>query len=199
MPSSSSDPSAHDEVARANRAANEMVEVVSPDGSVIDVVTRAEMRAGNLRHRCTFCVVLAGAPPTRVGSGSEPFRPDQNSRLWVHQRAAWKDSAPLAWDIAFGGVCGVGEGWRQSAERELEEEAGVTGVPLIDLGQARYEDEQTRIVGRAFITWWRDELTCPDGEVVAVELIRLDELKSWLLTHQVCQDSAAVLSPILVI
>ncbi len=27
----------------------------------------------------------------------------------VHQRAPWKDVAPSLWDLAFGGVCDVGE------------------------------------------------------------------------------------------
>ena len=59
-------------------------------------------------------------------------------RVVVHQRAAWKDVAPSAWDLAFGGVCGVGEGWLESATRELAEEAGLTDVPLTDLGQGTW-------------------------------------------------------------
>ena len=73
-------------------AADELVEVIGPDGVVERVVTRAEMRAQNLRHRNIAVFVQRS-----------------DGRLVVHQRADWKDVYPSLWDIAFGGVPGVGE------------------------------------------------------------------------------------------
>ena len=72
--------------------ADEPVEIIDERGTVIAVVRRAEMRAGNLRHRNIAVFVQRG-----------------DGRLVVHQRADWKDVYPSAWDIAFGGVPGVGE------------------------------------------------------------------------------------------
>lgn len=163
---------------------------------VIKVVSRAEMRAGNLRHRCVFVAVLAGTPPAELPDALPPtagvlHRLDPTAALVVHQRAPWKDTAPLYWDIGFGGVCDVGEDWYSAAERELAEEAGITGVPLTDLGPVRYEDDQTVVVGRAFVAWWSGELSCPDGEVVAVDRVPLSDLPSWLADRDVCADSMA--------
>lgn len=178
------------------------VEVVDADGTVLSVVRRSEMRADNLRHRCTYVAVVVGQPPDSVINRSpsdrdRPLRFDHDTELWVHQRADWKDTNPSFWDLAFGGVCDVGEPWQAAAERELAEEAGVTGVPLVELGSCRYEDSITRVVGRVYLTWWPDEPACPDGEVVAVDRVRLGLLEEWLDNHPVCRDSATVVPPVL--
>ena len=180
----------------------EPVEVVDDDGTVLSVVRRAEMRAGNLLHRCTYVAVIAGPPPASM-TGRSPSGPDRrprfepDSEIWVHKRADWKDTNPSFWDLAFGGVCDVGEPWPVAAERELAEEAGITGVPLVELGPCRYEDSITRVVGRIYVTWWPDEPTCPDGEVVALDRVELGRLGEWLDNHPVCPDSATVVPPLL--
>ncbi len=157
-------------------SATEPVEVVDVDGRVIDVVSRAEMRRQNLRHRSTYVVVL---------------RP--GGEIVVHQRADWKDVYPGYWDLAFGGVCGVGESWIASARRELAEEAGITGVELRDLGGGRYDAPESHIVARLFWCRTDQDVTSPDGEVVAVDEIALAELHSWLSGRQVCPDSHRLL------
>lgn len=157
-------------------SATERVEVVDVDGRVIDVVSREEMRRRNLRHRSTYVVV---------------FRPEGG--LVVHQRAGWKDVYPRYWDLAFGGVCGVGESWIASARRELAEEAGITEVELHDLGGGRYDASDGHIVARLFWCNTDQEVTSPDGEVVAVDEIALSELESWLADRRVCPDSHRLL------
>lgn len=166
--------------------------MVAEDGTVTEVVTRQQMRARNLRHRCTYVAVLAGDRPAQT-EPERGARVDPSTGLWVHQRAAWKDVHPSYWDLGFGGVCGVGEAWRPSAKRELAEEAGVTGVPLTEIGSVRYEDRSTSVVGRCFLAWWPEEPTCPDGEVVALATVALEDLERWVTTRDVCPDSVAAL------
>jgi 8-oxo-dGTP pyrophosphatase MutT (NUDIX family) len=158
---------------------SELVEVVDRDGNVVEVVTRAEVRAGNLRHRCTYVAVVTG-----------------RDELVVHQRAAWKDVYPGFWDVCFGGVVAVGEGWEASARRELAEEAGVAGTPLTDLGPLSYDAPDGRIVGRVFLARYDGRLTCPDGEVVALDRIPVSEIDGWLRGRQVCPDSKAAALPL---
>jgi isopentenyldiphosphate isomerase len=158
---------------------DELVEVVDPDGNVERVVTRAEMRAGNLRHRATYVVVH-----------------DARAVL-VHQRAAWKDIWPSRWDLAFGGICGVGESWPVAAARELAEEAGLVAA-LVDRGPVVYEDHQTRCVGRVFSAHHAGPPTFVDGEVVDHAWVAIDELASWAGTRELCDDSAAVVLPFVV-
>ncbi len=158
-------------------AAEELVEVVGLDGTVIEIVSRQRMREEVLRHRCTYVILTT---------------PD--NRLVVHQRADWKDICPSFWDIAFGGVCDVGEGWDDAAARELAEEAGIH-APLVGLGPVTYEHDDGKIIGRLYHAVSADEPTCPDGEVVAVDLVGADELDGWLRGRDVCPDTLEIVLP----
>ncbi len=159
----------------------ELVEHVSTAGEVIEVVTRAELRRRRLRHRCTYIVAVT-----------------TNRRVVVHRRAEWKDVFPGYWDLCFGGICGVGESWERAAERELFEESGLAG-DLVDLGPVAYEISAPTgpIIGRVFLLVTDAIPTCPDGEVVEVDSVPLDDLDGWLASHPVCPDSYAVVLPLL--
>ncbi|MGH1492817.1 MAG: NUDIX domain-containing protein [Acidimicrobiales bacterium] len=183
---------------------SELVEVVDIAGAVIDIVPRHRMRAEKLRHRCTYVAVVQGPADTDL---TAVFRADSSLRadslvnaetlLVVHQRADWKDTYPSYWDVAFGGVCGVGEEWQTSAERELAEEAGIDGATLHELGPTSYEADDNRVIGRLYIAAWPAEPVCTDGEVVAIDHVPLGELQSWAETVAICPDSAAVVIPAL--
>jgi len=158
----------------------ELVEVVDADGNVERVVTRAEMRAGNLRHRAVGIVVR------RPGDGA----------VLVHRRAAWKDVWPSYWDVAFGGVCGVGETWEEAAARELAEEAGVDVGPgdLEHAGDGAYADDDVAMVGRVFVVRHDGPFRFPDGEVTEVAWVPFDGVEAWAAGRDVCPDSLALAS-----
>ncbi|MGN6695662.1 MAG: NUDIX domain-containing protein [Aquihabitans sp.] len=155
----------------ARAAAEELVEVVDETGAVLGVVARAEMRAKRLRHRCTYIVVV-----------------DLDGRLVVHQRALWKDVWPGRWDVAFGGVVGVGEDWGTAALRELREEAGVD-AGLQELGGGPYDDADVSLLGRVYLARHDGPFTFPDGEVLQADRIPLDEVEGWIAGHELCPDS----------
>lgn len=159
-------------------AAAELVEEVDESGAVLRVVSRAAMRAGRLRHRCTYIVVL-----------------DADDRVVVHQRAAWKDLWPSRWDLAFGGVAGVGEAWADAAARELAEEAGVV-APLVPLGAApvAYTDDDAALVGRAYLARHDGPFTFPDGEVAATRRVPLADAVAWVSARPHCPDSVALVA-----
>lgn len=163
----------------ASDPGDELVEWVDVDGTVIEVVTRKRVREETLRHRCTYVAVLTEA-----------------NELVVHQRADWKDVYPSYWDLCFGGISGVGEPWEQAAQRELAEEAGIIDAELIPLGEVFYDEDDGRIVGRAYLTRYDGPLDCPDGEVVAVDRIPLDQLDQWLADRPVCDDSKLLVLPL---
>ena len=157
-----------------------MVEWVNSDGSVIEVVTRKKMRESKLRHRTTYVAVL-----------------NSQDELIVHKRADWKEVYPGWWDLAFGGVCGAGESWEESARRELAEEAGITGQHLEPIGEFNYDGEESSEVGRAYLVRWDGEITFGDGEVVAVDAVGLVRLSDWMTGRLVCLDSRQCLAPLL--
>ncbi len=149
--------------------------MVDADGTVVDVVPRADMRARNLRHRSVAVVVR------RPGDGE----------VLVHRRAAWKDVWPSYWDLAFGGVCAVGEGWVDAAVRELAEEAGVdvAAAELRPLGRASFTDARVDVVAEAFEVRHGGPFTFADGEVTEATWITFDDLAPWAAERDVCPDS----------
>jgi isopentenyldiphosphate isomerase len=164
------------------RAAAEMVEVVDERGVVERLVTRAEMRAGNLRHRSVAVVVV-----TRSGS------------VVAHRRADWKDVWPVRWDVCFGGVVDVGEDWRDAVRRELTEEAGVevSDGALRALGRGSFADEDVSAHARVYAVTHDGPFHPADGEVAELAFVPLAELDGWLAGRSVCPDSAALVVPLL--
>lgn len=162
-------------------SSSELVDVVDQDDQVVRVATRAEVRAGNLLHRCTFVVVLAS-----------------DGRLLVHQRSPHKDVWPSRWDITVGGVLTSGEKYPESARREVAEEIGLTDdFELEWLGKGVYEDQEVRVIGHCFKMVHDGPYVFADGEVVATRLVDLDEVSKLLQSEQFVPDSIEIVVPLL--
>lgn len=161
-------------------SADELVEHLAEDGTVLEVVPRAVIRAGALLHRSVFVAVTTS-----------------DGCLVVHRRAAWKDLWPDRWDVAFGGVVGAGESWDEAATRELAEEAGVVAEPgAFDLlGEGRFDSAEVRELGRVYRVVHDGPFTCPDGEVAEVCLVPLADLTDWLAGRELTPDSEALVLP----
>jgi isopentenyldiphosphate isomerase len=163
-------------------AGDERVEVVDADGTVVDVVSRREMRAQRLRHRTVFVVVQS-----------------TDGRVLVHQRSPDKDIWPSWWDMAVGGVVGLGEDWDTAARREVEEEIGVIADPVpIDDGElALYEDDMVSLVGRRYRVVHDGPFTFADGEVVQARFVTRDELARLVDDVPFLPDSLQILLPLI--
>jgi 8-oxo-dGTP pyrophosphatase MutT (NUDIX family) len=161
----------------------EEVEVVDASGRVVRVVPRSEMRRRNLRHRSVGIVV----------------RHPGDRAVLAHRRAAWKDVWPGRWDVAFGGVCGVGESDESSALRELAEEAGVVVASsrLRRLGAGAYEDDDVCCSATIYEVEHPGPFTFADGEVEEVRWLPFSSLGEFLATHPHCPDSVAIGVPLL--
>lgn len=157
----------------------ERVEVHDEDGVPYGVVSRAEMRRDRLRHRAVFIAVLNG-----------------DNELLVHQRSPTKDVWPSRWDIAAGGVVGVGEAWSVAAARELAEEMGMV-ADLVHLGGGRFEDDDVKVIGEVFVARHDGPPTFADGEVVAARWVDSDGLEELVATEATCPDSLALVRPLL--
>jgi isopentenyldiphosphate isomerase len=155
------------------------VEVVDPDGTVVAVVSRARMRAHNLRHRAVFVLVQ-----------------DTAGRVLVHRRSDQKDLWPGWWDLAVGGVVAAGESWDDAARRELAEELGVEGAEPQPAGEGAYEDREVRLVARVYRLVYDGPFHFADGEVVEARFVTADELRRLVITEQFLPDSVALVLPL---
>ena len=120
-----------------------------------------------------------------------------DGRILVHRRSDSKDVWPGRWDLAVGGVVTAGEDYDGAAERELAEEVGVAGVPLMTLGAGRYEDDDVRIMARLYEAVCDGPFTFADGEVVEAHLVTLAELRQRLPVDSFVPDSVALVVPLL--
>lgn len=161
--------------------ATEPVEVVDVDGNVLEVVTRAEMRAGRLRHRCTFVVV-------RSSSG----------QVLLHRRSDDKDLWPGHWDLSSGGVVTAGEDWEPAARRELAEELGIEAGELVPLGGGTYADDHVDEVARIWTTVHDGPFTFADGEVAEAVFVELADLPARVARDPFVPDSLALVLPLVV-
>ncbi len=156
-----------------------LVDIVDEDDQVVDVVTRREMRARNLRHRSVGIAVL-----------------DHEGRVLVHRRADTKDVWPGRWDMAVGGVVDAGEGWEEAAARELAEEVG-SRAPITEIGRGRYEDDDVRAIGRMYVARDDGPFEFADGEVVEAFFVTVAELRERIARDVFVPDSLVMVWPLL--
>ncbi len=112
---------------------DELVWIVDEKNRPLGGTTRAIMRAKRLIHRSTYIMVT-----------------DPKGRLLLQKRTLSKDVYPGLWEIAAGGVVAYGEGYLESALRELEEETGIRNPNLKRHLDFFYEDDVNRLWGRLF-------------------------------------------------
>jgi len=143
----------------AASAAEQVIHVDEADRP-LGVTARGSMHAQGLIPRCTFIFVF-----------------NSHGKLCVHQRTAHKRLYPGAWDVAAGGVVAAGETYRQGAERELDEELGVSGVELRSHFRFFFQSPQSRLWGSVFSCNWDGLLVMQPQEVAAVRWV--DPRQPW--------------------
>jgi 16S rRNA (adenine1518-N6/adenine1519-N6)-dimethyltransferase len=86
--------------------------VVDEADRILRYAYRAEVHANNFRHRAVHIFIF-----------------NEAGQIYLQKRGRWKDRHPLLWDSSAGGHVAAGEGYDDTARRELHEELGLT-LPL---------------------------------------------------------------------
>jgi isopentenyldiphosphate isomerase len=160
----------------------ELVEIVDASDRVIEVVTRARMRAENLRHRSVAVAVFA-----------------TDGRLLVHRRSDAKDVWPGRWDVCVGGVLAVCESYGDAAARELAEEIGIevdqAARPLRHVADGRYDDDDVRTIARLYVIEHDGPYHFADGEVTEARLVTPGDLRILAARETFLPDSWTLALP----
>lgn len=135
-------------------SSQELVAIADEADNLIGAAPRAEMRQRNLIHRATYVLVF-----------------NRRGRLFVQERTLTKDIYPGYLDIAAGGVVLAGEPYDESAERELAEELGITGVPLMPQFAFFYDRPDNRVHGRVYACTYDGPMTLQAEEVASGEFL----------------------------
>jgi isopentenyldiphosphate isomerase len=154
---------------------HELVDVIDEAGRTIGIVTRTEMRARRLPHRCAYILVF-----NRAGA------------LFVHLRTSTKDVYPSHWDVTVGGVLAAGESFDAGARRELSEELGVN-AELELLYPFSYADAATRVDGRVYRATHDGPFQLQPDEIVRGEFVPVGEIATRAAREPFCPDGLALL------
>ena len=114
-------------------SSEEIVTIVDEANTVVGSAPRSHMRVECLPHRATYILVFNSA-----------------GHLFVQKRTTTKDIYPGYFDVATGGVVLSGESYEKAAARELAEELGIHGIPLLSHFDFYHEDGGNRVWGRVF-------------------------------------------------
>lgn len=156
----------------------EQIQHVDQDGLVLGMVSRAQMRAKNLRHRVVFVAVRS-----------------DDGCLLVHRRSEAKDLWPGWWDITIGGVVVGDESYEVAALRELDEEIGLSGVLLEYLCDGEYHDSDVSLIGRCFCVRSTGPFTYRDGEVEETSFVTPSQFAQMAKEYLFVPDSMALVLP----
>jgi 8-oxo-dGTP pyrophosphatase MutT (NUDIX family) len=155
-------------------ADDELVDVVDERNEVVATVPRRTIRAENLRHRCTYVLVL-----------------NADGELYVHRRTATKDVYPGYLDVCAGGVNASGESYEECARRELEEELGIRAEPTFRFLH-RYDGPSGRVWGAAFDVVWDGPIVWQPSEVVWGAFLPIEDVVRMAEREPFCPDGLEV-------
>ena len=154
----------------------ELVMIVDEHNVAIGSAARALMRKEGLIHRATYILVF-----------------NSGGQLFVQDRTMTKDIFPGYHDLCAGGVVLAGEEYGESARRELEEELGITGVPLKFLFDFYGEYAGQKVWGRVFSCISDGPFILQSEELTGGAFHEIDEVKELISKEPCTPDSVYVL------
>jgi len=139
-----------------------MVDVVDENDHLVDTVTRKEVRAKNLRHRCVYYFIF-----------------NSKDELLITKRTMTKDIYPGMYELP-GGMVRVGESYEEGAIREMEEEFGIKNPELKFLFDFRYEDETSKGISKVYSCVYDGKIKQQKEEIESYFFISIEKLKKMM-------------------
>jgi 8-oxo-dGTP pyrophosphatase MutT (NUDIX family) len=162
----------------AHRAASDAEQIAWADeqDQLLGAMRRSDLREQGLIGRGTYILLFNSA-----------------GELCVHRRTLSKAIYPGYWDVAAGGMVQADESYAESATRELEEELGVSGVPLSDHERFFFDQPGNRLWCAVFSAVWDGPLILQPEEVLEAHFLPVAEVLRQTQEMPYCPDSLAAL------
>ncbi|MCY1400599.1 putative Nudix hydrolase YfcD [compost metagenome] len=163
----------------AHRAASdaETIAWVDEQDQLLGALPRAQLRERGLIGRGTYILLF-----------------NSSGELCVHRRTLSKAIYPGYWDVAAGGMVQADESYSESAARELEEELGVSGVPLHAHERFFFDQPGNRLWCAVFSAVWDGPLRLQPEEVSEAHFLPLAKALEESRQQPYCPDSLAALN-----
>ncbi|MEI8234852.1 MAG: 16S rRNA (adenine(1518)-N(6)/adenine(1519)-N(6))-dimethyltransferase RsmA [Verrucomicrobiota bacterium] len=147
--------------ATAQDVHGERFDVVDDANQVIGQASRHEVHTQKLKHRAVHILVF-----------------NAKGDLFLQKRSRWKDANPGKWDSSAAGHVNAGCGYDETAQRELQEELGVS-APLEPLGM----HPASRETGWEFVQLYQARhngpFTWPRAEIESGLFFPIPLLERW--------------------
>ena len=140
----------------------ELFDVVDEQNQLIGVRPRSEVHRLNLRHRAAHIFL---------------FRSDGS--MLIHLRTATKEEFPSVWTSSASGHVSSGEGYAESAERELQEELGIS-ARLTFVAKFDAYPETSNEFTELFVAHSDDSLEVDPNEIADIAWLHPDQIASKL-------------------
>ena len=135
------------------RKFEEILDVVDSNDNVVSRASRYEVHKNGLMHRSVHILVF-----------------NSRDNLFLQKRSMSKDENPELWDTSAAGHVDSGEDYLHCAERELEEELGIS-VPI---------DEVMRISAQPNTLWEHVRVyKCVTDNQIEIDGLEISEGRYW--------------------
>jgi isopentenyl-diphosphate delta-isomerase type 1 len=150
---------------------DEIFDVVDGSDRVVGTARRGDVHANGWLHRAVHVMVCR-----------------ENGDVFVQKRSMGKDSYPGRWDSSSSGHLDSGESYDAAAERELEEELGITPGNVVQIGSLTASKE----TGNEFVKIYKATSEGPfvlhPDEIAEGKWVSVSSLRKWI--HETPEDFA---------
>lgn len=141
----------------------ELFDVVDEDDQVTGQETRDAVHQQDLLHRAVHIFVF-----------------NKRKELFLQKRSRLKDRHPGVWDSSAAGHLDAGEGYLETAVRELEEELGVVSGDLQEIASIKACAGTGWEHVKLYVARHDGAVRFPCSEVEAGQWFCLDEIRAWV-------------------
>ena len=142
---------------------DEIFDIVDENDDVQRQATRDEAHREGLLHRAVHMFVF-----------------NKRHELFLQKRSRLKDVHPGVWDSSAAGHLNAGEGYEETAVRELQEELGIVGADVQEIGSIAACEKTGWEHVRLFTARHDGAVRFPCSEIEAGEWFGLDEVRRWI-------------------